>query len=254
MNKLTAAVLLFALAGAAAAQQKETPKKAPPAKPAAAAPAKPAAKPAPKPVQKPAPEAAKPDPAAQALARLQEWDAKLQSLKASFTQEVNFKEAGLKQHIEGTLAYSKPNLLRIEHLKPAAQLVVTDKTDIWVYKPADSQAVRTSWNAWRRTQDQNFAGLLDFGNYASLAARNNASVAGGTDGKPLTLTFTPKAGAAYTLALTLDADYFPVGAELTVDNTVITTRLAAVERNAKVDEALFKFSPPKGTEVLQFKD
>ncbi len=253
MNKLMTAVLLFALAGAAAAQQKETPKKAAPAKPAAAAPAKPPARPAEKPAAQAA-KAPKADPAADALARLKEWDEKLQSLKASFTQEVNFKEAGLKQHIEGTLAYSKPDLLRIEHLKPAAQLVVTDKKDIWVHKPADNQAVRTSWEAWRRTQDQNFAGLLDFGNYASLAARNNAVLGGGTEGKPLVLTFTPKSGAAYSLSLTLDAEYFPTGAELTVDGTVISTRLSAVERNAEVAPELFKFAPPKGTEVLQFKD
>ena len=51
----------------------------------------------------------------------------------------------------------------------AVDLIVTDKTDIWIYKPADNQVVKTAWDAWRRTQDQNFSGILDFGNYAVTA-------------------------------------------------------------------------------------
>ncbi|MCM2267936.1 MAG: outer-membrane lipoprotein carrier protein LolA [Elusimicrobiales bacterium] len=248
MNKILPAILLLAFTLNAAAQQKAAPKKQPAAKktPAAAAASKPAA----------APEAKKePDQAAEILKKLKDWDDRLETLKADFTQEINFKEAGLKQSIEGTLSYVKPNLLRIEHVKPARQLVVTDKTDIWIYKPEDKQAVRTSWDAWRRTQDQNFSGILDFGNYSALAARNHAVVSGGSDGAPFKITFSPKSGAAYTLTLTLDpADYFPSEAELTVDSTVIKTRLKAPAKNAPVDREIFKFSPPKGVEVLKFKD
>lgn len=255
MNKLLAAALVLALAAGASAQQK--PAQPQPAKKKAApaaAPAKPVpaeAKPA-APAEKPAPAA---DPAAEVMEKLKAWDAKLETLKADFTQEVNFKEAGLKQSIQGTLRYVKPNLLRIEHLKPAQQLVVTDKTDIWIYKPADKQAVRTDWEAWRRSQDQNFSGILDFGNYSALAARNETRVSGGADGVPLTVTFIPRSGKDYSLTLTLSAeDFFPVEAELAVESTVIKTRLTSVEKNAAIDKEIFKFSPPKGTETLEFKN
>ncbi|OGR40653.1 MAG: hypothetical protein A2X35_10175 [Elusimicrobia bacterium GWA2_61_42] len=195
------------------------------------------------------------DQTAQVLEKLKAWDAALETLKAGFTQEVNFREAGLKQSIEGTLSYVKPNLLRIEHLKPARQIVVTDKTDIWIYKPEDKQAVRTSWDAWRRTQDQNFSGILDFGNYSALTARNAAATSGGKNGEPFKVTFTPRAGGSYTLTLTLSAtDYFPLEAELLVDNTSIKTRLSSVEKNGRADLEIFKFSPPKGVEVLEFKN
>ncbi|HCC47320.1 MAG TPA: hypothetical protein DEQ38_04275 [Elusimicrobia bacterium] len=250
MNKLLTAALVLALAAGASAQQKPA---TPPAKKKAApaaAPAKPAA-------AKPAAPAEKPvaDPAAEVIEKLKAWDAKLETLKADFTQEINFKEAGLKQSIQGTLRYVKPNLLRIEHLKPAQQLVVTDKTDIWIYKPADKQAVRTGWEAWRRTQDQNFSGILDFGNYSALAARNETRVSGGADGAPLTVTFIPRSGKDYSLTLTLSAeDFFPVEAELAVESTVIKTRLTSVEKNAAIDKEIFKFSPPKGTETLEFKN
>ncbi|OGR78025.1 MAG: hypothetical protein A2X32_07815 [Elusimicrobia bacterium GWC2_64_44] len=246
MNKILTLTLLLALPLCAAAQQKAAPKQ--PAKKKEAAPAAAPAKPA---EAKPAAPAE--DPAASVIEKLKAWDAKLESLKADFTQEVNFKEAGLKQTIEGNLRYVKPNLLRIEHLKPSRQLVVTDKTDIWIYKPDDNQVVRTGWEAWRRTQDQNFSGILDFGNYAALTARNETRVAGGKDGAPLTITFIPRSGKDYSLTLTLSTeDFFPVEAELTVETTVIKTRLTSVEKNAAVDKGLFKFTKPKGVETLEF--
>lgn len=247
MNKVLTAALLLAFAPGVYAQQKAAPKKQSTPKKAPAVAVSTAATAA----------AAKPasDPALEILEKLKAWDDRLETLQADFTQEVNFKEAGLKQNIEGTLRYAKPNLLRIEHVKPSRQVVVTDKADIWIYKPEDKQAVRTSWDAWRRTQDQNFSGILDFGNYSALAAKNFTAVSGGKDGRPFKITFTPRSGAAYSLTLTLDpADYFPSEAELTVDSTVITTRLLAPKKNGPLDKELFKFSPPKGVEVLKFKD
>ena len=252
MNKVITAVLLLALTAGASAQQKPAAKKkaAEPKKPAAVA----VSTAAPKAAQS-APEAKTDQTAADVLEKLKAWDDKLSSLKAAFVQEVNFKEAGLKQTIEGTLAYVKPNLLRIEHEKPARQIVVTDKTDIWIYKPEDKQVVRTSWETWRRTQDQNFSGILDFGSYAALTSRNEAKVTGGKDGEPWVVTLTPRSGAPYTLKLTLSAtDYFPAEAELDVDGTVIRTRLTSTEKNGELDKEQFKFSAPKGVETLEFKN
>ena len=251
MNKILTLTLLLALTAAASAQQIPARKKkaAHPAKkesPVAVSTTAAQGQPAVKEQE---------DPAASIIEKLKSWDSGLETLKAGFTQEVKFKEAGLKQSIEGNLTYVRPNLLRIEHEKPARQLVVTDKTDIWIYKPEDKQVVRTSWEAWRKTQDQNFSGILDFGNYASLTAKNRTEVSGGKDGAPYTITFTPRSGAGYSLKLTLSAtDYFPVEAELEVDSTVIKTRLTSVEKNGQVDKGIFKFSPPKGVEVLEFKN
>jgi len=205
----------------------------------------------------PMPSDSKKDSADMPLAGLKSWDAKLETLSAAFTQEVNFSEAGLKQSVEGELKYSKPNFLRIEHFKPARQVVVTDKRDIWIYKPEDAQVVKTSWEAWRKTQNDNFSGILDFGNYSALTEKNNTVVSGQTPAHPyITVVFTPKASPEqYSLSLTLSAtDYFPLEAEFTVDKTTIKTRLSGVEINKALSPELFKFSPPKGTQVLEFKN
>ncbi len=233
MSRIMTAVMIFALVPSAYAQKKTAPAR----KPAA---------------HKAAPAA---DQAKAVLEKLEAWDASLKTLKAAFTQEVDFTEAGLKQSIEGNLSYVRPNLLRIEHVKPARQLVVTDKDVIWIYKPGDRQAVRTKWDVWRRTQDRNFSGILDFGDYSALTRRNSAKVEGGKDGAPYTVTFTPRSGSHYTLTLTLSAtDYFPVAAQLSVDGTVIKTTLSDVQKNTEVDRGIFDFVPPKGTEILEFKN
>jgi len=192
-----------------------------------------------------------------AVSGLKDWDEKLQTLRTRFTQEVDFSDAGIKQHIEGILSYIKPDLLKIEHIKPARQLVYTDKKELWVYKPEDSQAVRTSWDAWKSNQSGNFSGIMDFGNYSGLTARNNLKISKNAAAPYyITIVFTPKNDPGlYTLTLALSStDYFPAEATLTVDKTAIKTVLENPERNISLDKALFRFVPPKGTEVLEFKN
>ncbi len=191
------------------------------------------------------------------IAGLKSWDSKLFTLRTRFTQEVDFTDAGLKQHIEGVLNYMKPDQLKIEHIKPARQLVYTNKKELWVYKPEDSQAVRTSWDAWKRNQNSNFSGIMDFGNYAGLTEKNEIKVAKDASAPYfITMVLTPKTNPRlYTLTLALSStDYFPVSADLTMDDTTIRTRLENPEKNATLDKTLFRFIPPKGTEVLEFNN
>jgi len=194
---------------------------------------------------------------AQVLAGLKAWDLKLETLRTRFTQDVDFSDAGLKQHVEGMLSYAKPDMLKIEHIKPARQLVYTDKKELWVYKPEDSQAVRTSWAAWKRNQNSNFSGIMDFGNYTSLTEKNNIRLSKGKDSPHyITMVLNPKSDPGlYTLTLVLSStDYFPAEATLSVERTTIKTRLENPEKNVSLDRTLFRFVPPKGTEVLEFNN
>ncbi|HBE88766.1 MAG TPA: hypothetical protein DDW67_06455 [Elusimicrobia bacterium] len=190
------------------------------------------------------------------LARLMEWDSALTSLKASFTQTVLFSDAGLEQKVEGTLSYLKPDRLRIEHTAPTRQTIVTDKKDIWIYKPDDSQAVKTRWEDWKNLQNSGFSGIMDFGNYSELAERNKVTaVPPAETGGMVKLILTPAdRKGLYTLTLMLSAtDYFPARADLVVEATKISTVLTDTRRNAGLDEKLFDFTPPKGTEIINFK-
>ena len=147
----------------------------------------------------------------------------------------------------------KPDLLRIEHISPAKQIVTTDKKDILIYKPDDRQAIKATWDGWVKTQNQAFYGILDFGNYSSLSKNNNVSLEGGEKGKPYVLVFTPKEGTAYRLALTLSGkDFFPAEAELSVGSAVTSTKLIKVRKNITLDRELFGQKLPEKTEIINF--
>lgn len=187
---------------------------------------------------------------------LKNWDKKLESLKTNFRQEVEFSEAGLKQNIEGILHYLKPTYMRIEHIKPSRQIIITNKNDLWIYKVEDSQAVRTNWNSWRESQNYNFSGLLDFGDYSKIVEKNNIKANKNERTGLIDAIFTSKEKPElYTLVLSLSAtDYFPLEAYLKVDKVSIKTRLENIEKNIKISTETFKFIPPKGTEVLEFNN
>jgi chaperone LolA len=192
-----------------------------------------------------------------AIAGLKDWDARLETLQTRFTQEVDFSDAGIKQQVEGLLSYSKPDLLRIEHIKPARQLVYTDKKELWIYKPEDSQAVRTSWAAWQKSQSSNFSGIMDFGNYSSLIEKNSVRISKDRSAPYyIRMELTPRNNPwLYTLTLALSStDYFPAEATLAMDKTIIRTRLENAGKNDPLDKAMFRFVPPKGTEVLEFNN
>lgn len=190
--------------------------------------------------------------AKEVLAKLEGWDNKLDSLDIDFTQEVWFKEADLKQTVEGNMQYLKPNLLRVEHTAPNKQIITTDKKDIMIYKPEDKQAINATWDGWVRTQNQSFYGVLDFGNYSSLSRNNDYKVSGGGC-DPYIITFTPKEGTKYSLEITLSQkDYFPSKAALTVGSAVTTTVIKKTDKNMKLDKAIFKQNLPAKTDIINF--
>jgi outer membrane lipoprotein-sorting protein len=190
------------------------------------------------------------------IEELKNLDQKLESLKANFQQEVEFSEAGLKQHIEGILHYLKPTYLRIEHVQPSRQIIITDKNDLWIYKVEDSQVIKTNWNSWKENQNYNFSGLLDFGDYSKIVEKNNIKTNKNEKAGRIDAIFTSREKPElYTLVLSLSAtDYFPLEANLKVDKVSVKTKLENIEKNIVISTETFKFIPPKGTEVLEFNN
>lgn len=190
--------------------------------------------------------------AACAMEKLKEWDEKLHSLKSRFVQTVYFKEAGIRKTMEGRLWYKKPDMLRIDHTGKPAQRMITDKKNLWIYKPDDKQVVKASWEKWKKMKNYDFSGLLDFGDYSKILEKNEAAFS--SSPAAITLTLTPKSGSkSYTLALTLSpTDYFPRGAALSLKDTEINIRFENPEKNAEIPGEIFEFKPPRGCEVIKF--
>lgn len=187
----------------------------------------------------------------QVIDELEKWDEKLNTLKSDFKQEVFFKEANIRQKVEGEIIYKKPNLLRIEHTSPSKQIIITDKVDIQVYKPEENQIYKMSWDYWKKTQ--NFSSLFDFGNYSELINKNEIKIEQSSN--TIKVQFTNKEKPSlYEFTLFLSPkDFFPYQASLKVEDTYIFTELFNTEINGKIEDKTFQLEKTKKTEVIELK-
>ncbi len=188
-----------------------------------------------------------------AIEQFEQLDRSMMTLSAQFTQSVQGQTA------QGTFSYRKKDLLRIEHLLPEKQTLVCDGKRVWVWRPANGQVLRSSLADWKRSQPLAQA-LLDFGNYAKLLRRYEVSI--GTVAAPqpdghrtFTLVLKPHSSAEGDFLLTLrlsTRDFFPFESELRAGSVVTRTTFSALRFNAELPDALFRFTPPPGADILDF--
>lgn len=168
------------------------------------------------------------------------------SYQASFTQ-VQTDEHGMKlQSSSGTMALSRPGKFRWQYATPAQQLIVTDGVTLWLYdedlrqvtvRPAAEalQGTPAALLAQKKTLTETFsvsdAGEVQGVRQLQLKPKSNDSDFQDVslwlkDGTPQRMVFRDTLGGA----------------------TDIT--FAKARTNTRLDAALFRFTPPKGVEVI----
>ena len=180
------------------------------------------------------------------LERFNNFASATQSGKAAFEQRVYSREGKLVQSSQGTFLFSRPGKFRWTYEKPYAQLIVGDGSRVWVYDEDLKQAtVKPMGQALTSTP-------------AALLAGNNDAL------KAFKLTDEgAKEGLEWLEALPRDREggferirmaFSASGLEVMElsdafgQKTVL--RFSSFERNARVDPASFRFTPPKGADVI----
>ncbi len=168
------------------------------------------------------------------------------SYQANFTQ-VQTDEKGLKiQSSTGTMALSRPGKFRWQYAKPSDQLIVTDGNKLWLYDEDLKQVtVRPAEEALNGTP-------------AALLSQK----------KTLTETFTVRdegdVGGVKKLKLvpkSKDSDFQDVSLWLRAGapqrmvfrdtlGGATDIHFSAAKTNKRLDASLFRFTPPKGVEVI----
>lgn len=170
----------------------------------------------------------------------------LSSYQASFTQ-LQTDERGLKiQSSSGTMALSRPGKFRWQYAAPAEQLIVTDGRKLWLYDQDLQQVtIRPAEEALQGTP----AALLS--QKKTLTETFVVSDEGDADGvKQLKLVPKSKDSDFQDVSLWLKggAPVRMVFRDTLGGATDIT--FSQGKTNAKLDAALFRFTPPKGVEVI----
>lgn len=183
---------------------------------------------------------------ASSLERFSQFLSTTLSASGEFEQRITDRNGKLVQESKGTLAFSRPGRFRWTYVKPYAQLIVGDGAKVWVYDEDLKQVtVRRVDQALTSTP----AALLAGNNEAMRAFR--ISDLGERDGLEwLQAVPREKEGGFESMRIGFGFAGPEVMELLDSFGQVTVLRFTTFQRNPKLDPALFRFSPPRGADVI----
>jgi outer membrane lipoprotein carrier protein len=193
---------------------------------------------------------AKAEPAAAVVARVQKYYDATRDLHAKFDQQLTSVGRG-PQKASGEVWLKKPGKMRWDYVTPEKKLMVSDGTTLWVYVPEDEQAFKQPLSGNALPAQVSF--LLGEGKLDKEFDASLTEVPGLAAGE-VALKMVPKVGtAAYRyVVFVVDGKTGQVRRTIIYDQQggTNTLRFSDVQQNKGIDDAKFRFSPPKGTHIL----
>mgnify|MGYP000848166522 FL=1 len=183
---------------------------------------------------------------ADAQQRLATFVSQTKGLKAQFSQTVIDRNGRKTQESSGTLFFSRPGKFRWVYQKPYAQLLVGDGKRLWIYdEDLDQVTVRRLDLAIGDSPAALLAGDND------IEKRFNLKDAGGKNGLEWVEAAPKASGGSFEIVL-LGFKGDSLQAMELKDNFGQTTllRFSNLERNPSLGGSLFRFTPPKGADVI----
>lgn len=169
-----------------------------------------------------------------------------QTVKARFAQMVLDKNLKPLQQVQGVMQFSRPGKFRWDYLKPYEQTIVGDGTRLWIYdKDLNQVTVRKLDRALGASPAALLSGSNDLERDYTLT---NIGVEKGLDW----LEAVPKSRDSVFERVRMGFGKSGLEAMELRDQfgqiTVIT--FADVERNPRLGAEVFRFTPPKGADVI----
>jgi outer membrane lipoprotein carrier protein len=180
-------------------------------------------------------------------ARIEAHYRDLADLTAQVTQKNYLKTVDKTQTFDGTLMVKRPGKLRLEYTN--GQVIVIDGKEAWFYSKKSQQAIRRTFKDFEQANIP-VAFLL-----GAAQIRDDFEIVERTiDQGQRALELTPKrAGAAMTkLGLVCD-DAGRISTLVVHDRSGNTSTItfSDVRENTGLDDGLFRFKAPKGTEIIE---
>jgi outer membrane lipoprotein carrier protein len=182
---------------------------------------------------------------AASLERFQSYLRTTQAARGDFEQKVYDKTGKLVQDSKGTFAFLRPGRFRWTYLKPQ-QLIVGDGERVWIHDADLNQVtVRKAARVLGATPAALLAGAADIDRAFELKE------AGEKDGLEW-LEAKPREKEAGFERVRLGMTTGGVEAMELLDHFGQTTvlRFSNVQRNPQIEPSTFRFTPPKGADVL----
>jgi len=167
--------------------------------------------------------------------------------EATFKQRIDVEGIGGEVESGGNFYFSKPDRMRWDYLEGQQQNVVGDGKYIWVYQPDLEQAYKVDYK-----EAFGSGGLVALlANRQGLTARYRLALVERGDGL-VRVRLSPKADVGETLEVAMAPETLDLKSVVINDpaGSVTTVVFDQMRRNVPLDEALFHFTPPKGTDVI----
>lgn len=182
-----------------------------------------------------------------AIEKLKTFIASTHSAQSNFTQEVLDQNGKLMQSASGIMQFQRPGKFRWAYRKPYEQLIVGDGARFWLYDVDLNQVTVKKLDAALGSSP---AALLSGSN--EIEHSFSLKEAGSRDGLDW-LDATPKGqdSSFDSIRMAFDAQAGLAVMELRDmfgHKTVL--RFSALQRNPKFSMQQFRFTPPKGADVL----
>ncbi len=183
---------------------------------------------------------------AASLQRFSEFINETLTARGEFEQKIFDRNRKLLQESRGTLAFSRPGKFRWNYVKPYAQLIVGDGSKVWIY---DEDLKQVTVKKLDQALGSTPAALLAGNNEAMRAFM--LSDRGAKDGLEW-LEALPRDKESSFERIRMGFRSSGLKVMELVDSLGQTTvlRFASLQRNPRLDPGLFRFSPPKGADVI----
>ena len=185
--------------------------------------------------------------AAGSIEKLKAFAAQTQSARASFSQTVRDKDGATVQTASGKLVFARPGKFRWEYEKPYQQTIVGDGQKLWVYdKDLNQVTVKKMEGALGSSPAALLAGSNDIEKYYNLDAKGAKGGLDWLEAYPRdedSMFSKVRMGFKGNMLDTMEL-YDQMG-------QVTVIRFDKLQRNPKLADNLFTFSPPAGADVIE---
>jgi outer membrane lipoprotein carrier protein len=185
-----------------------------------------------------------------ARSRMEAFSKGLESVTADFTQTVTDANGDRGDESRGTLAMQAPREFRWETTSPYQQTIVADGRRVWVYEPDLQQVTVRS-----QSSEEAHSPLTVLTDLSQLDTQFTASEEGARDGL-LWLKLASKAKDPEFEYAELGFSDDTLARMVFKDQLGNTTeiRFSAWKRNPAMPADTFRFTPPKGVDVIGDRD
>lgn len=183
---------------------------------------------------------------ADAIQRLREYAQETKTLSGGFQQTVADKRGRKPQESKGSFHFSRPGKFRWVYDKPYEQLIVGDGEKIWIHdKDLEQVTVKKMGKAIGQSPAALLAGSNEIDKHYDL---RDLGVKNGLEW----LEATPKDKESSFEKVRLGFKGSQLQAMELNDNfgQLTTLRFSGIKLNPSLSADLFRFTPPKGTDVI----